>query len=152
MKKKTKIIIGVIVAFFVIGAITGGNSNSATTTNEAESSNILMTSDLKVENVMNGFGDAVIGKRAYIEIKASDLEAITLEQFQEFANNIVKDSGYNYISIIATDSDTAIFFPGSMIEIASYGKVNEDGMLDEVVGNILLQDDGSYIYEPNDSE
>jgi hypothetical protein len=40
-----------------------------------------------------------------------------------------------------------VFFGGSGIIIVSYGKLNDEGMLEETVGDILLQDNGEYIYE-----
>ena len=97
---------------------------------------------------MNGLGDSAIGERAYIEVTNDEMTSLTLEQFQEFASTVVSNYDGNYFSIIATDSKKAIFFPASGITIVQYGTVDDNGMLDEVIGYILLQDDGSYTYEP----
>ena len=65
--------------------------------------NDLMDYDLIVKDVMNGTGDAVIGQYAYISIMAQQLTDMTAENLQEFAEQRVEGSGYNWVSIIATD-------------------------------------------------
>lgn len=131
---------------FIGGAASGGN-NTKTGTNTS-TDNILMSSELKVVDVLNGLGDTILGQRAYIEITDNELKALTLDNFQEFANNIVKDSGYRCVTIIS-DSGKAIFFPGSDIHIIQYGNIGEDGLLSDTLGDIILQDDGStYLYQP----
>lgn len=123
------------------------NSDNTVST-DSEISNILLSKQVRTADVMNGLGDTVIGQRAYIEVTSGEMTSLTLEQFQEFANTVVKNFDGNYFSIIATDSQKAILFPASDITIIQYGNVNDNGMLDEVTGYILLQDDGSYTYEP----
>ena len=108
--------------------------------------NPLTQAKVKTADVMNGFGTDKIGERAYIEISKEDLQNITQEDFKEFADTVVKDSGYNYFTVICNDG-TGVFFGGSGIVIVSYGKLNDEGMLEETVGDILLQDNGEYIYE-----
>ena len=162
MKKKTKWIIGGVAGFLILGALSSGSNQEAAEQRNAEyqaeveriqeeeaNKNILLESKLKEADVMNGAGDTVIGKRAYIEIKKDDLTALTQEQFQEFVDVVVRDSGYNYVTIIAEDASKAIFFPGSMVEIAHYGVVNIDGTLNATHGYITLQEDGTYTYESN---
>lgn len=122
-------------------------NETASDTNTNESSNILLSKQIQTADVMNGLGDTVIGERAYIEVTNDEMTSLTLEQFQEFANTVVKNYDGNYFSIIATDSKKAIFFPASDITIIQYGTVDDNGMLNEVIGYILLQDDGSYTYE-----
>ena len=108
--------------------------------------NPLTQAKVKTAEVMNGSGTEKIGERAYIEISKEDLQNITQEDFKEFADTVVKDSGYNYFTVICDDG-TGVFFGGSGIIIVSYGKLNDEGMLEETVGDILLQDNGEYIYE-----
>lgn len=135
--------IGFIVLFF-IGAINGLSN----TTPSSNTTNVLMATKVKTVDVMNGLGDTVLGQRAYVEISDKDFTSLTLDDFQEFANNVVKDSGYRYVTIIS-DSGKAIFFPGSDIHIIQYGNIGEDGLLSETLGDIILQDDGStYLYQP----
>ena len=108
--------------------------------------NPLTQAKVKTAEVMNGSGTEEIGERAYIEISKEDLQNVTQEDFKEFADTVVKDSGYNYFTVICNDG-TGVFFGGSGIIIVSYGKLNDEGMLEETVGDILLQDNGEYIYE-----
>lgn len=108
--------------------------------------NPLTQAKVKTAEVMNGSGTEEIGERAYIEISKEDLQNVTQEDFKEFADTVVKDSGYNYFTVICDDG-TGVFFGGSGIIIVSYGKLNDEGMLEETVGDILLQDNGEYIYE-----
>lgn len=107
--------------------------------------NVLMDYDLIVKDVKNGFGEK-IGEYAYIRIMKSQLEEITEENYAEFAETVVKDSGYNWVAIMC-DDDTGICFPGSMYYVAQYGKQDSDGGILEVYGNITLNDDGGYTYE-----
>lgn len=149
MTKKAKIIIGCVVGVLILGALGTSSSNEPNTqtevVQETTSSNVLLKARLKTDDVKSGTGD-VIGKRAYIEIKGSQLNSLTMEEFKDFANSVVKNSGYNYVTIIADDTSKGIFFPGSMTELAQYGIVNVDGTLKNVFGYIQLQDDGSYSY------
>lgn len=155
MTKKGKIIIGTVSAIVVLGLVFGnGNSSSSTSTVEKSTEsvekkeeNILLKKKLKTADIMNGMGDTVIGTRAYVEIKKDQMLELSNEQFTEFVNEVVKDSGYNYVTIIAEDASKAIFFPGSLTTNAEYGKVNIDGTLDVVYGYITLQDDGTYSYQ-----
>lgn len=124
------------------------NNNIAST--DSEISNVLLSKKIQTADVMNGLGDAVIGQRSYIEVTNDEMTSLTLEQFQEFTNTVVKKYDGNYFSIIATDSNKAIFYPGSDITIIQYGIADANGMLNEVLGYILLQDDGSYTYELKD--
>lgn len=147
-KKLKWIIIGVVI-FLLFGAVSG-SVNKGSEVSEDTATNILMTSELKVSDVMNGLGDTVLGQRAYIEITDDELTSLTLEEFQEFANDVVKDSGYRCVTIIA-DSGKAIFFPGSDIHIIQYGNIGDDGLLAEVLGYITLQEDNTtYIYAPKE--
>ena len=112
---------------------------------ETENHNVLMDYELTVKDVKNGTGDSVIGQRAYIRITKDQLSQITADNFSEFANERVKDSGYNWVSIICDDGN-GICFPGSMIHVADYGKLDDDGSILESFGTIALESDGSYSY------
>lgn len=70
--------------------------------------NPLTQAKVKTADVMNGFGTDKIGERAYIEISKEDLQNITQEDFKEFADTVVKDSGYNYFTVICNDG-TGVF-------------------------------------------
>lgn len=107
--------------------------------------NVLMDYDLIVKDVKSGTGEK-IGEYAYIRIMKSQLEEITEENYKEFAETVVKDSGYNWVSIVCDDG-TGICFPGSMYYAAQYGKQDSDGGILEQYGTITLDENGGYAYE-----
>lgn len=107
--------------------------------------NVLMDYDLIVKDVKSGSGD-VIGEYAYIRIMKRQLEEITEENYKEFAESVVKDSGYNWVAILCDDG-TGICFPGSMYYVADYGKQDADGSISESYGTITLNESGGYTYD-----
>ena len=108
--------------------------------------NILLDYKVKTADVKNGFGTEVIGERAYIDMLKSDLLTVSEDDYKEFVETVVKDRGYNWFSIICEDG-TGLTFPGSMYYIGDYGKQDKDGSILESKGNIILQEDGTYLYE-----
>ena len=110
--------------------------------------NPLTACPLIVADVKSGSGEK-IGEYAYIEITKGQLEAVTAEEYKDFAETVVKDSGYNWVAIVCDDG-TGICFPGSMYYVAQYGKQDTDGGILEVVGTITLDESGGYTYEPGE--
>lgn len=102
---------------------------------------------IKTASVYNGSGDTVIGERAYIEIDKSVLQSTSQEDFVSFAKEKVQDSGYNWFTIICEDG-TGIVFTGSMIELANYGALSDDGTIDNIAYNITISNDGTVSYTP----
>lgn len=156
MKKKTKLFLGgfivTMLLFTCFIASLGDEADQQDASAQVaevveEEQNPLMEAELVETDVMNGAGDTVIGTEAHIYVQKDDLTSLTQEQFKEFVDEVVKDSGHNYVTIIAFDTDNAIFFPGSMVEIAQYGVYDMDsGLLADVYGDIVLQEDGTYQY------
>lgn len=160
MKKKTKWIICGVVGVLVLGSLLGGGDPEQTEKRnqeyydkvaemaEAEANkNVLMEASIHEAPVMNGAGTEAIGEYLYIEVNKDDLTSLSQEEFKEFADEVVKDSGYNYATIIAMDTGEAILFPSCMTEIVQYGTLNSDGTLKNVLGYITLQEDDTYLYE-----
>lgn len=110
--------------------------------------NFLLDCDVKTEDVKSGSGD-VIGQRAYISVLKSQLSDLTAENFAEFSETVVKDSGYNYFTI-KCDDGTGIVFTGCNVVLIDYGFLDDDMMASDIVGYIKLNDDGSYTYEQAD--
>ena len=102
--------------------------------------NVLMDYDLTVKDVKTGSGDK-IGEYAYIRITKAQLQAITEENYKEFVETVVKDSGYNWVAILCDDG-TGICFPGSMYYVGTYGKQDTDGSILEDYGAITLDENG----------
>lgn len=107
--------------------------------------NFLLDCKVKTEDVKSGSGD-VIGQRAYISILKSQLLDLAAENFAEFAESVVKDSGYNWFTI-KCDDGTGIVFAGSDIAAAIYGKLDDEAAISDSIGFITLGADGSYTYE-----
>lgn len=110
--------------------------------------NPLMDHEFSVEDVLNGTGDTVLGQYAVIRILQAEFDGMTAENLQEFAEKRVEGSGYNWVSIMVTGGN-GICFPGSDTTAAIYGKLDEEGMLEETMGTWTRQSDGSYIYSEN---
>ena len=106
-----------------------------------------MDYDPIVTDLKSGNGD-VVGQRAHIRIMKSQLEEVTEENFREFAESVVKDSGYNWVSIICDDG-TGICFTGSNTIHADYGTIDNDGTVPAPVGSIDLTEGGTYVYTEN---
>lgn len=110
-----------------------------------ESDNPLMNAKIQIADVMNGTKNEKLGEWAEIKISKSVLEAITQEQFSEFCNDIVNESGYNWFTISCEDG-TGIQFAGSIPYVSTYGSLDNEGCIAESMGTIMVQEDGKYIY------
>lgn len=123
-------------------------AESGTAEQSAESSNILLTAPVTVSDVMNGTKTEVIGEWAEIVVAKELVEAVTMDEFVEFCNTSVQDSGYNWYTISFGDG-TGIQFQGSISAVAAYGTLDNEGCIEEAVGTIMLQEDGTYSYTKN---
>ncbi len=131
-----------------------GSAND-TVVEDVNSSNPLIAAKFVVRDVMNGTKTEKIGGQyAYVQIPKATLKKITEEQFAEFCQKRVTDSGYNWVSIICGDG-TGITFSGSLSTMASYGEVDEEGAIVNSYGDIFYQDEngnlaaenGHYVYK-----
>lgn len=106
--------------------------------------NFLMDMKPTEKDVLNGSGD-VLGKYAYIRVTSDQFESITPDMLKEFAESVVDNSGYNWVSIIAP-FDVGICFSGSDISSAFSGKIDGDGSILDADGMWLRDDSGNYTY------
>lgn len=126
-------------------SVTENNSASQTS---SDVSNPLLNAQLMTAPVKSGDNSRTLGTYAYINIAKNILKTVTLEQFTEFAQTVVDNSGYNWVSIICEDG-TGICFSGSDIYYPSYGKLDTDGALTDGYGDITWDfDANSYTYTP----
>lgn len=88
-----------------------------------------------------------IGKWAELKITKESLVATTEEQFERFCHDRVEESGYNWYTIACSDG-TGIQFNGCFTGAATYGIIDKDGCIEDVLGYITLGDDG---YEYSDA-
>lgn len=107
--------------------------------------NFLLDLDVKTGDVKSGSGD-VIGEYAYVSTLKSKLKEITAENFAEFAETVVQNSGYNWFTI-KCDDGTGIMFSGADILIPIYGTLGDDLSISETLGLIEYTESG-YVYNP----
>jgi len=95
---------------------------------------------------MNGIKTEKIGEYASIEVKKADAKSASANDFKEFVDTRIRESGYNWWSVIFEDG-TAIVFPASQVMAANYGAADYDGTIVTVYGDIILDtDNASYTY------
>jgi hypothetical protein len=116
----------------------------------AEPSGPLLSAEVFTADVKNGTGTDVIGQRAYVVISKEKLQSVTTEEYVQFLNERVKDSGYNWYSIVCDDG-TGICYVGSMEYIGEYGKIDSEGCISEGYGMITPDENGNYSYEEYES-
>lgn len=73
------------------------------------------------------------------------MKAVTGEEYTEFSEDVVSDSGYNWFSIICDDG-TGICYAGCIIVVAEYGELDAEGAITDVAGYISIED-GKCTYE-----
>lgn len=120
-------------------------------TEQQSTENPLMKAEFFKADVKTGIGDNVIGERGFINVSKSDLKSVTNEQFTQFAEEKVKDSGLNCVSIICEDG-TGICFAGSNSMVAEYGELDKDGAILKSFGTIMLTEDGYTYTSVSDEE
>lgn len=105
------------------------------------SDNPLLNAEKVISDATNGSGQK-IGEWEAVLITPDILDAITAEQLYEFANAEVDGSGFNWITLMTADG-RGIQFTGSMIQLATYGTVDDQGRITEDQGTWKLSD-GKY--------
>lgn len=157
-KSAVKIVISGLIAVGCIGVILNPSpitqivNNSAVSSSDNEkdklsSDNILLNCKVKKEDMKNAFGE-VIGKYAYINILKSELKDITEDNLKEFAETVIASDEYktyNYFAVKCDDETGLLFSGGSAVSII-YGKFNDDNMIEDTIGFIMLDNDGHYSY------
>ena len=104
-------------------------------------SNILMNAKIHERPVINGSGTERIGTYAYIEIdKETMKKACSENDYIEFLNERVNDSGYNWFTI-AFEDNTGIQFAGSIIYYGTYGKLDDDYCIEKPIGDVIYSND-----------
>lgn len=116
---------------------------------DTDTENPLMAAELYVEDVLNGNGTEKIGEYAYIVINNDLIETLTMEQYDEFCDEIVADSGYNWVSIRFYNG-TGLVFQGSIPSVATYGKLDTSNRIEEVIGTVMSTEENVYEYTPSE--
>ena len=106
----------------------------------------LMTAEIETDFVINGSRTDVLGRYATIKISKESLQTITMEEYAEFCTEVVDSSTYNWVSIICDDG-TGIQFTDSDYIIATYGRINDEGVITKDLGYIRFTGE-EFKYEP----
>ena len=98
--------------------------------------NPLMAADFKIADVLNGF-DEKIGEYGYVEIKKSDMEAISADQLTEFCKDKCGGSGLNFVCVLLDDGTGLHINVDSWFVSIPYGTVDQKtGQISEELGYI----------------
>lgn len=99
--------------------------------------------DLKIEYwpVKNGAGTETIGKWASITVDKETFANATSEQFREFCDSKVFNRDYNWFTVFFDDG-TGLKLGDSMP--VEYGRVTQDGAIEETIEIYYCDEDGSY--------
>lgn len=109
----------------------------------AKTGNPLLDTELVVADVMNGAGTKAIGESAFVVVDLETMKNVTEEQYHEFCEGVVRDSGYNWITI-DFNNGTGLCFQGSSPALATYGKIDNEKCITEQMGNVMSMGDGTY--------
>lgn len=116
-----------------------------TVASESVSDNPLIAAGIMDGFILNGSQNKVLGKYAKVYIDKADLKEISLEQYSEFCEAVLKPYLYGWTTIMCKDG-TGIQFVGSQSAIATYGRVDYEGKILDAYGDIIQTADG-FVYE-----
>lgn len=142
-----KTIKGIVTGFFVLALIgnivTGGNNNSSTTNTaqtkqETKTEEYVGITDIKEEKVMNGTRDEEIGKCG---TAIFDKDKITEESLVKFYNEKIKDSGYNYYTLINKNDKTKGMVFSGCLPFFTYGRIDKTYSVTDGIGDGVIEND-----------
>lgn len=85
-------------------------------------------------------------KYGYCHVSTADAKSASMEDFCDFVDKRVRESGFNWITI-KMDGNTGICFLGGDPSNAAYGVIDySDYSLNEKYGAIIPKEDGTYFY------
>ncbi len=119
-------------------------TTEATEEEEKKSDNPLLNAEI----IVNDVGGTVEkdAKYAIVYMDIDVMKNITMEQYDEFCETVVNDSGYNWVTIDFQDG-TGLAFSSSQSLVATYGEIDEKGRCRETIGDVIKIDEGKYEYE-----
>lgn len=117
------------------------SDKSATQPVEIET-NYLKQLKVRDNPVMNGAGTEKIGTYGFIKAEKELAQQVTEQEYIEFCNDVVRDSGYNWFSIDFGDG-TGITFSGSIPETGTYGEIDETRCITKTIKYIGINADGT---------
>lgn len=134
----TLILIGVILWSYATGnslklpAFLSGESSVTA------SDNFLLNAEIQTADVYLRDSGELSGERGYIEVSKADLASMTPSQYLEFYQNVLKDSSYQWFSVICPDG-TGLFIPDCADGAACFCDLDGLGRQTEVHGYLVIQ-------------
>lgn len=108
------------------------------------SSNPLLNAPTYEHPVLNGLNEK-IGTTLEVYSDKAIAQALSNEQFAEFADSLVAGSEYTYIVVNLNDG-TCLQFTAGHPESATYGEMSDKYSISKTLGHIEKGDDGVYQY------
>lgn len=108
------------------------------------SSNPLLKAPTYEHPVLNGLNEK-IGTTLEVYSDKAIAQALSNEQFAEFADSLVAGSEYTYIVVNLNDG-TCLYFTAGHPESATYGEMSDKYSVSKTLGRIEKGDDGVYHY------
>lgn len=108
------------------------------------SSNPLLKAPTYEHPVLNGLNEK-IGTTLEVYSDKAIAQALSNEQFAEFADSLVADSEYTYIVVNLNDG-TCLYFTAGHPESATYGEMSDKYSVSKTLGRVEKGDDGVYHY------
>ena len=125
------------------------DSQVAAESETPETGNPLLDAEMKVEDVMNGVKTEKIGEYAYVVVPLETMKNVTMEQYADFCEQRVADSGYNWVTI-DFGNGTGLQFAGSVSVVSTYGKLDNEECIEESYGTVMLTGDRTYEYSESE--
>lgn len=116
-----------------------------TTPTPEESKNPLLDAEVKVGDVMNGTKTEKLGEYAYVTVPLDTMKKVTMEQYDEFCDQKVSDSGYNWVTI-DFGNGYGLQFQGSTAAVATYGSLDNEECIEEQLGIVMMTGEDTYEY------
>lgn len=115
---------------------------------KSETGNPLLDAEVTVGDVMNGTKTDKLGEYAYITVPLETMKKVTMEQYDEFCDQKVQDSGYNWVTI-DFGNGSGLQFQGSTPAVATYGTLDNEECIEESKGTVMMTGENTYEYSEN---
>lgn len=124
------------------------NQENVSESEESETGNPLLDTEVTVGDVMNGTKTEKLGEYAYITVPLETMKKVTMEQYDEFCDQKVQDSGYNWVTI-DFGNGSGLQFQGSTPAVATYGTLDNEECIEESKGTVMMTGENTYEHSEN---
>lgn len=124
------------------------NQENESESEKSETGNPLLDAEVTVGDVMNGTKTEKLGEYAYVTVPLETMKKVTMEQYDEFCDQKVEDSGYNWVTI-DFGNGSGLQFQGSTPSVATYGTLDNEECIEESKGTVMMTGENTYEYSEN---